>query len=327
MYTTSFVSNELARLKAEGAGKPEIIRQLSALCIDWPYVWASNGEMCTPTWRQNRIPYCKEQKYVDMIRDNCLILSNKADTCSGCKWDGCRCFDCQGFVHWLLEQVDVPLYGGGATTQWETTSNWIAKGTIDTLPRNLVCVVYKRKENKMSHAGMYMGNNDGAIIHCSTIVKRGNVRTDRPAWTHWGIPKGLYSVEILRTAGLNVNETDNIPTLRRGNTGELVKQVQNAINLKLNTGITVDGIFGAKTESAVKEFQKRNNIAADGVVGKKTWEKLELTSTKSDSSNIMNNIVNYINVVDLNTTELFEKVNRLKNQIELTLRHIKDLYN
>ena len=88
MYKAKNAETLTARLKAEGADKPEIIRQLSALCIGWPYVWASQGEMCTPKWRRNRIPYCREQKYADMIRDNCPVLSDGVVSCAGCKWDG-----------------------------------------------------------------------------------------------------------------------------------------------------------------------------------------------------------------------------------------------
>ena len=325
MYTATYVQDQIQTMKLRNESKANIIRTTAELCLDWPYVWASNGEMCTPAWRQNRIPYCKEQKYVDMIRNNCPVFNDNASTCAECKWNGCRCFDCQGFVHWLLEQVDVPLYGGGATTQWETTSNWVAKGTIDTIPRGLVCAVYKRKENKMSHAGMYMGDNNGGIIHCSTIVKRGNVYTDKPAWTHWGIPKGLYSIETLKRAGINVDENNNIPTFRRGNTGDMVRQIQNILNQKLNTNITVDGIFGSKTESAVKEFQKKNNLVADGVVGKKTLEKLGLVAANIIPKEIYNDNINYIVVSNLNTTELLEKVNKLKERVEQALRQLEKL--
>ena len=41
-----------------------------------------------------------------------------------------------------------------------------------------------------------------------------------------------------------------------------------------------DGVYGKKTEDAVKAFQKRNGLKADGVAGKDTREKLESSSAK-----------------------------------------------
>ena len=53
-------------------------------------------------------------------------------------------------------------------------------------------------------------------------------------------------------------------TYKLGSKGEMVKRIQEALN------ITADGIFGAKTEEAVKRFQASNGLVADGVVGEKT---------------------------------------------------------
>jgi peptidoglycan hydrolase-like protein with peptidoglycan-binding domain len=35
-----------------------------------------------------------------------------------------------------------------------------------------------------------------------------------------------------------------------------------------------DGIFGKKTDGAVRYFQLRNKLVQDGVIGQKTWAKL-----------------------------------------------------
>jgi len=270
MYTTSEVDAMLASWKKRGDSRPEIIRELSESCLGWPYVYAAAGEMCTPSWRKNRMGYSNE-KYAAAIKDNCPVLSGKQSSCSGCKWDGCRCFDCRGFTRWLLAQVGLSLAGGGATTQWETASNWAAKGEIKDIPRGLVCCVFKRKEGKMSHTGMYQG--DGEIIHCSTTVKRDKL-PGTPAWTHWGVPAGLYSTEELRKAGLNVSESKNVATLRRGSKGDEVEELQALLNAKYGANLEIDGVFGAKTEAAVKAFQSAHGLAADGVVGPKTRKAL-----------------------------------------------------
>jgi lysozyme len=65
-------------------------------------------------------------------------------------------------------------------------------------------------------------------------------------------------------------------TLVRGMEGEDVKELQKRLNdLSYNAG-SVDGVFGAKTDQAVKDFQARyfGLAEADGKVGKLTWEKM-----------------------------------------------------
>lgn len=54
----------------------------------------------------------------------------------------------------------------------------------------------------------------------------------------------------------------------------VVKVLQKRLaTLNFNCG-TVDGIFGAKTKTAVKAFQQRKGLSQDGVVGKNTWKAL-----------------------------------------------------
>lgn len=67
----------------------------------------------------------------------------------------------------------------------------------------------------------------------------------------------------------------NMKTLRVGNTGTQVKVLQWLLNHTTDyTSGTVDGIFGTKTVAAVRQFQQAKGLKVDGIVGKKTWEKL-----------------------------------------------------
>ena len=289
MYTASWVQETVQAMKAQNAPKAEIIRTTAEMRLGWQYVYASQGQDCTPQWRRSRIPYCPSQKYVDMINNNCPVLSGKQPACDGCDFVDTDVFDCAGFVLDEMQLAGVPFYGQGATTQWNTASNWAAKGEISTMPKNLVCAIYKHKDGKMSHTGLSMGDGSGGVIHCSTTVKRGNVNTGTPKWTHWGIPKGLYTTDELRKAGINVQDDCNIPTLRRGNQGDEVADLQMLLNSKFGYELEVDGNFGKATESAVKDFQSKHGLTADGVVGKKTWAALgvspEIVNPPADNGN------------------------------------------
>lgn len=69
-----------------------------------------------------------------------------------------------------------------------------------------------------------------------------------------------------------------------GSTGEEVRQIQKKLkSLGYYTG-SVDGIFGSRTQSAVKAFQKNCGITVDGIVGPTTLLYLGLSSASSSSA-------------------------------------------
>jgi Putative peptidoglycan binding domain len=64
------------------------------------------------------------------------------------------------------------------------------------------------------------------------------------------------------------------PTIRQGDTGDVVRRLQRALSRGSDRGLTVDGVFGWQTESGVVEFQKAESLMPDGVVGPLTWQAL-----------------------------------------------------
>ena len=82
------------------------------------------------------------------------------------------------------------------------------------------------------------------------------------------------------------NQVDAVTVVKQGSRGEIVRQIQTKLK---NWGYYtdgVDGIFGAKTTSAVKYFQRKNNLTQDGVVGQKTANAMGIKlSGNTTSSN------------------------------------------
>ena len=64
------------------------------------------------------------------------------------------------------------------------------------------------------------------------------------------------------------NTLNGSPMVRRGARGNITKLIQEKL------GISADGIFGANTEVAVKNYQRTNGLSLDGIVGRNTWRKL-----------------------------------------------------
>ncbi len=63
--------------------------------------------------------------------------------------------------------------------------------------------------------------------------------------------------------------------LRRGDTGSDVRVAQTALVRAGYDPGAVDGVFGAKTESAVIQFQGTVGLTQDGIIGPNTWAYLE----------------------------------------------------
>ena len=63
------------------------------------------------------------------------------------------------------------------------------------------------------------------------------------------------------------------PLVRRGSQGHPVPALQYLLRARGHP-VTVDGIFGPKTEAAVEGFQIADQIMVDGIVGPQTWGAL-----------------------------------------------------
>ena len=62
--------------------------------------------------------------------------------------------------------------------------------------------------------------------------------------------------------------------LKRGDSNIYVKYLQYALHIMCWKVKPFDGIFGAGTETAVKNYQKSQNLTQDGLVGENTWKSL-----------------------------------------------------
>ena len=65
------------------------------------------------------------------------------------------------------------------------------------------------------------------------------------------------------------------PVLKKGSTNPAVRDLQDALKVLGHDPGPIDGVFGAKTESAVKAFQKAREIPVDGIVGRVTWINID----------------------------------------------------
>ena len=86
----------------------------------------------------------------------------------------------------------------------------------------------------------------------------------------------LFLANILLIAAFSASA--RAESLRRGSSGDTVKQVQQRLKAWGYYSGSVDGIYGSKTEAAVRYFQQKNGLAADGVAGPKTLAAIGIST-------------------------------------------------
>lgn len=71
---------------------------------------------------------------------------------------------------------------------------------------------------------------------------------------------------------------------KRGSTGTEVRNIQTRLKQWGYLDGAVDGIYGSRTEAAVKRFQQKHGLTPDGIAGPATLEKIGLPTGSNSSS-------------------------------------------
>ncbi len=75
------------------------------------------------------------------------------------------------------------------------------------------------------------------------------------------------------------NAPVDMPVLKKGSNGTLVRQMQERIAIGGDYVGAIDGIFGSITELAVRNLQQSTGLQVDGVVGEGTWFQISKINT------------------------------------------------
>ena len=237
-----------------------------ALDNDWGYIWGTAGVMWTAA----------RQAQLEQTTDSDRESGRKY----GSKWIGHTVADCSGLFAWAFKMLGGYMYHG-SNTMWDkycTAKGELIKGRRDDgkeLKPGTAIFTHNTTTGKRGHVGLYIGN--GWVIEASGTIN-GVIRSKLTIskWVEWGELKGVNYESA--PADIITDPEDNMTygTLKKGAKGPVVKYAQ---QLLMDHGYSLpkygaDGDYGSETVSAVKAFQKANGLTTDGIIGKKTWEKL-----------------------------------------------------
>ena len=86
------------------------------------------------------------------------------------------------------------------------------------------------------------------------------------------------------------SEIDTIEVLSKyGSRGEEVRQIQTKLKRWGYYNGNVDGIYGTKTQEAVRYFQRKNGLKVDGIAGPETLKAMGIFNSSSSSSSSTSN--------------------------------------
>ena len=180
---------------------------------------------------------------------------------------------------------------------------------------------------------------NGTTVTCEGLSQWGSQNLAAQGYTAPQILRSYYgNVEIVNNAPIR-GITSSYPgtALRRGSSGPNVVVIQVELNRisqnypaipKLSP---VDGIFGSRTEAAVRKFQEIFGLEVDGIVGKATWYALvrlytavtQLSDLRSQGQRFYSISWEYPNSPQLGSTG--EKVRHLQYMLAILAAYIPQI--
>ena len=139
----------------------------------------------------------------------------------------------------------------------------------------------KDLQTKLKKLGYYDGTVDstfgsGTYAAVKAFQKKYNLTADGVA--------GSETLKKLDSAYKNADSDKDDGSLRKGATGSAVKNLQTKLKKLGFYNASIDGDYGDTTVAAVKAFQKKYNLTADGVAGSETLKKLDSAYKNADSN-------------------------------------------
>ena len=94
--------------------------------------------------------------------------------------------------------------------------------------------------------------------------------------------KKIFSL-IMVVVMISLTPAEILALSRRGSRGQEVVNIQTRLKKWGYLSGNVDGIYGVKTEEAVKKFQRKHGLTPDGIAGPATLAKIGLSTGSSGS--------------------------------------------
>lgn len=184
----------------------------------------------------------------------------------------------------LYSQVDSGVSGGSSSSGSSSSGS---SGFTRTLRKGYTGADVMAVQQKLKELGFYSGSVDG-VYGTGSIAAVKKFQQQNGLTADGLVGSRTYTALMSASTGSSSNSgSDNSSsssdstsgqdyaegTLSYGSSGTEVKKMQQALKA-LGYNVSADGSYGALTQMAVTQFQKRNGLTADGVAGSVTLKLL-----------------------------------------------------
>ena len=175
-----------------------------------------------------------------------------------------------GYVY--KNYVSVTKTSSSSSSSSSSTTR-LEKGSTGTAVKDL-----QTKLKKLGYYDAYVDGDygDTTVAAVKAFQKKYNLTADGIA--------GSATLKKLETVYKNATNEKDDDSLRMGDSGSAVKDLQTKLKKLGYYNGTVDSTFGSGTYAAVRAFQQKYGLTADGVAGSETLKKLETAYKNADSS-------------------------------------------
>ena len=229
----------------------------------WKYVYGAYGQKIT-------------KELVDGFRKTFSGMYTDSYYNKTLKAVGSRGVDCVGLLKaylWWQGSGSNPKptgsVAGGASAMYNEATD---KGPMSTMPNEPGIILYRP-----GHVGIYVGG--GNVVDARGVDYGVRKESGLSKWSYWfRSPYLSYSGSGggsgSGSGGSGDSSTGDDSVLKKGSSGDAVTKLQKRLKELGYFDGTPDGDFGSKTETAVKDFQNKAGLTADGVAGQATQKKI-----------------------------------------------------
>ena len=181
----------------------------------------------------------------------------------------------EGYVYASYVKVDgtVPQKGQSSSSS-----------TDDSLEKGDKGEAVKELQRRLKELGYYSSSIDGSygdvtVSAVKAFQKKNGLTADGVAGPV--TQKKLQSSSAISANGSTSSDSAASGTLKKGDKGEAVKELQRRLKELGYYSYGIDGDYGTRTFEAVKAFQKKNGLVVDGQAGDQTMKRLNSSAAIS----------------------------------------------